>query len=87
MTADTEAGEKGTRLLEVNGTDIHDYVLESQFSSIKKRYDTQHDRLYLPLFYINNKLGEPVTLTLEDCEGKSITGKRFAKKKKAQAYI
>lgn len=82
MTADTEAGEKGTRLLEVNGTDIHDYVLESQFSSIKKRYDTQHDRLYLPLFYINNKLGEPVTLTLEDCEGKRYYREAFCEKEK-----
>lgn len=83
MIADTEAGGKGTKLLEVNGVDIHDYVFENQFSSVKKRYDVQHDRLYLTLFYVNNKLGEPVTLTLEDCDGNRYYREAFCEKEKS----
>lgn len=58
-----------TKVLEVNGIDIHEYVRNTTFTSVNKKYDAYGNKLYVPNFYINSKFGEPVILTLVDDNG------------------
>ena len=58
-----------SKLLAVNGMNIDDYVYENIFTRANKKYDKQKKKLYLDTIYMNNRLGEPVTLTLEDVSG------------------
>ncbi len=79
---DLENVDKGTKLVEVNGKNVHDYVFENQFSSVKKNYDPRQDKVYVEAFYINNKFGEPVTLTLQDTLGNIYYQKAFCEQDK-----
>lgn len=80
MIVDTDGVKKGTKLTAVNGINVDEYVYENQFASVEKKYDTQHEKVYISRFYVNNKWGEKVTLTLEDREGNTYYQEAFCEK-------
>lgn len=66
---DIDGISKGTKLTEMDGMDIHDYIATHLSGTTKKKYDAQNNRIYLPYIYVNNNLGKPVTLTLISPQG------------------
>ena len=67
----------GTKLSEINGIDINTYVFENQFSSYSKKYDSLNGNIYMRFFYINDKFGEPIDMTLVLPDGSTVHKKAF----------
>lgn len=81
----TEEMGHNTKILEVNGIDVHEYVKNTLFSSEKKKYDAHNKKIYISDFNINNKFGEKVVLTLEDGKGNRRYYETFCETTKSAA--
>lgn len=67
----------GTRLTEIDGIDINTYVYEHLFSSCSKKYDSLNNNVYINNFYVNDKLGDPIEMTLILPNGETVCEKAY----------
>lgn len=67
----------GTKLTEINGKNINSYVYGHLFSSYSKKYDPLHDNVYINNFFVNDRFGDPIELTLILPNGSTVHEKAY----------